>query len=323
MNLFLVTSPFQYICAVEAREQYNTRNNILVLVEQDNEAGKRHMDQLFNDEPWDVVIKVKRSNRTFITPRLIKSIQHMAKRKPLEYFFFAEYKSWRTRMFLRNITAEKLVLIDDGMANLYEYYQYIEPKKTFKRTRWLQDFLVQLQGCKKIGVMPYDEKLEMFSIFNISNTVCVLKLNKLESLRKTIGASKCFDANAEIAFIGEGAIGDKNQPDIESYVSRLENLAKNSSSDILYFPHRTESEKVTKAIKSLPYIIYHNSEFPIELEIANKNIKLSKIYGVTSTALYTLSLLYKEIPISAHTYDSHVGNKMIAFLKEHFAKRQL
>lgn len=321
MNVFLVTSPFQYICANEARVTYNTENNILVLVQQNTEKGKQHLDQIYDKTQWDHIIEVGRSNRTFAIPKILKKINRLTNGKAVEHLFFSEYTSWRTRMFQRNLPANKLVFIDDGMGNLYEYFKYIKDKTTFTRKRWLQDFLVELQGCKKIGSIPYADNFEMFSIFDIFEPVCPIKLNTLASIREKIGAAACYEPNAPIAFIGEGSIGDKNQPTVKDYIQRLETLISESKTDILYFPHRTESEKVTHAVKSLPNLIYHHSESPIELEIASKDIKISAITGVTSTALYTLSLLYKEIPIAAHTYDTHVGNEMIEFLVAHFEKR--
>ncbi|NOJ13143.1 polysialyltransferase family glycosyltransferase [Vibrio splendidus] len=321
MNVFLVTSPFQYICANEARDAYQTNNNILVLVQQDTAKGKQHLAQLYDENKWDHIIEVGRSNRTFVIPRILKEVKKIANGESIEHFFFSEYTSWRTRMFQRNLPAKKLVFIDDGMGNLYEYFKYIKDKKTFSRTRFLQDFLIQLQGCKKIGTIPYAENFEMFSIFDIENPVCPLTLNTLESIRKSIGASNCYDPMAPIAFIGEGSIGDKNQPSVSAYVSKLEQVIVKKNAPVIYFPHRTESEEVTSAVKALPNLTYHKSESPIELELANKHIKISSITGVTSTALYTLSLLYKEVPIDAHTYDSHIGNDMATFLVNHFKKR--
>lgn len=323
MNIFLITSPFQYICANEAREAYNTKNNLLVLVLQDTEKGKQHLAQLYDKTKWDHIIEVRRSNRTFTIPKVLKQINNLTAGKTVENLFFSEYTSWRTRMFQRNLPAQKLIFIDDGMANLYEYFQFIKDKKSFTRKRWLQDFLIELQGCKKIGTLPYADNFEMFSIFDIPHPVCPLKLNRLHSIRQKIGAAACYEPTAPIAFIGEGAIGDKNQPSISNYIQRLKVLIANCSTDVLYFPHRTESKQVTEAVKSLPNLIYHQSETPIELEIANKGIKISSITGVTSTALYTLSLLYKEVPITAHTYESHVGNEMIEFLVAHFETRTI
>ncbi|MDD9174924.1 glycosyltransferase 52 family protein [Aliivibrio sp. S2TY2] len=321
MNVFLVTSPFQYICANEARVAYGTENNILILVLQKTEAGKRHLAQVYDKSKWDHVYEVNRGHRTFVIPRLLKKIKKLTDSTPVEHFFFSEYTSWRTRMFQRNLPANKLVFIDDGMANLYEYFKFIRNKSSFSRKRLLQDFLIRLQGCQTIGIQPYADNFEMFSIFNIQDPVCPLTLNELNVIREKIGASACYDPSAPIAFIGEGAIGDKNQPTLKAYIERLRQTFEASDKPFLYFPHRTESEAVTKVVKSLPNLIYHQSESPIELEIANKGIKISGVTGVTSTALYTLSLLYKEVPISAHTYDSHVGNEMIEFLVQHFEKR--
>lgn len=321
MNVFLVTSPFQYICANEAREAYGTKGNILILVQQDADAGRRHLAQVYDSSKWDYIFEVGRGNRTFVIPSLLKKIQKLTKNHPVEHFFFSEYTSWRTRMFQRNLPAKRLIFIDDGMGNLYEYFKFIKNKSSFSRERFLQDTLVRLQGCKKIGTMPYADNFEMFSIFDIKDSVCPLKINELNAIREKIGAAACYDPNAPIAFIGEGSIGDKNQPSVDNYIKRLSKTLDDSDKKILYFPHRTESKTVTNAVKSLPNLIYHQSESPIELEIANKGIKISVVTGVTSTALYTLSLLYKEIPITAHTYDSHVGNEMIEFLVQHFEKR--
>ncbi|EIV8496212.1 alpha-2,8-polysialyltransferase family protein [Vibrio vulnificus] len=321
MNVFLVTSPFQYICATEAREAYQTKNNLLILVNQDTEAGRKHLSRVFDSTSWDHIIEVGRNNRTFVIPKIIKQVKNLVGSGEIEHLFFSEYTSWRTRMFQRNLSAKKLVFIDDGMANLYEYYNFIKDKKPFTRKRFILDLLVELQGCKKIGTIPYADNFEMFSIFNIPDPVCPLKLNHLNVMRDKIGAAECYDPNGRVAFVGEGAIGDKNQPSIENYLSRLEKMVNSTPAGIIYFPHRTESQEVATLVKQLPNLKYHKSESPIEFEIAEKHIKISLITGVTSTALFTLSLLYKEVPISAHTYETHVGNEMIEFLIRHFNQR--
>ncbi len=69
MNVFLVTSPFQYICANEAREYFNTKNNLLVLVEQDTPRGQKNMDHIFDQSKWDNIIRLPRTNRTFQVPK--------------------------------------------------------------------------------------------------------------------------------------------------------------------------------------------------------------------------------------------------------------
>lgn len=46
MNLFSVTSPFQYICAIEAKAHYKTKNNILLLVEQASELGLSQQEKI-------------------------------------------------------------------------------------------------------------------------------------------------------------------------------------------------------------------------------------------------------------------------------------
>ena len=87
MNIFLVTSPLQYICAEEALYEYKTNNNILVLVEQNEESGIKHLKNVFNEKKWDTVIKIKSNQRTITLPKVIKRINSLSKNKEIEHFF--------------------------------------------------------------------------------------------------------------------------------------------------------------------------------------------------------------------------------------------
>ncbi len=88
MNVFLVTSPFQYICATEAREAYQTKNNLLILVNQDTEAGRKHLSRVFDATSWDHIIEVGRNNRTFVIPKIIKQVKNLVGSGEIEHLFF-------------------------------------------------------------------------------------------------------------------------------------------------------------------------------------------------------------------------------------------
>lgn len=320
MNIFLVTSPFQYICANEARFSYQTTNNVLILEINDSRTGISQLIDLVDTSDWEHIIYISSKSRTITTPRLIKKIIKLSTDGKFEHFFFAEYNSWRVNLIKRNINFLKHIYFDDGTATLFEYDENIKNKKAYHRPRVLQDFLVRMQGCQKIGKLEYNKSLEIFSIFDISDPVCNIQRNTLAELRKKIHAGQCYDSTAPVGIIGQGAVGEKGHISVSDYIEKIESISHNQDA-IIYFPHRSESAEVTNKIKLFKNIIYHHSEKPLELEIADKKIKLSHLYGIASTALYTMSIIYKEIPIS--TFDIQNSketrtSRISEYLQNHF-----
>lgn len=324
MNIFFVSSPFQYICANEARVFYKTKNNILILEIKDTERGINQINDLIISSNWDSIFHIDKSSRTLATPKLIKTLKKIARdhNGSFESFFFSEYRSWIINLLKRNINFKRHIYFDDGTATLFEYDEYIKNKVPFHRPRLLQDTLIQLQGCKKIGYLEYNESLELFTIFNIKNPICRLNSNHLNELRKNISANKAFDEDAPAGIIGQGAVGEDDNISLADYFNHIEEIAK-THKEVLYFPHRSETNEVESKVKTIKNIIYHKSKKPLELEIAYENISLSFLYGMVSTALYTLSIVYKEIPINLIDTNSSLGhenNQIIQKLREEFNK---
>ncbi|WP_199459500.1 glycosyltransferase 52 family protein [Vibrio owensii] len=297
MNLFLVTSPFQYICAVEARVHYKTEDNILLLVEQASEPGLSQQKKLVNENDWEHVIKIPRKNRTRNLPKVIKEIWKITNREQINNFFHAEYNGWRTKLLLRNLNIDKEVYFDDGTLTINEYEEEIRSKAIYSRKRFINDFTLKFQGITPIGELPQSVNLELFTIFDIENPEHVIVKNTLVELKKKVGSTELFDPTAPVGFIGEGAIGHKRRKTQEVYVEEVRTFALNHPQGVIYFPHRTETKEIKEAIKSIPNLTYHQSEYPLEIELVEKKIKLSKLIGALSTAQYTASLIYKDMPI--------------------------
>ncbi|HAS8250003.1 TPA: glycosyltransferase 52 family protein [Vibrio vulnificus] len=297
MNLFSVTSPFQYICALEAKAHYQTKNNILLLVEQLSEPGLSQQKKLIDESDWDYVIKIPRKNRTQHLPKAIKEIWKITKKEKMHHFFHAEYNGWRTKLLLRNLKIDKEVYFDDGTLTINEYEETIRTKKVYSRKRLFNDLMLKIQGITPIGELPQSENLELFTIFDIENPEHRIVKNSLVELKKKVGENNLFDTNAPVGFIGEGAIGHKRRKTHEVYVEEVKNFALNYPQGIIYFPHRTESQETREVIKAIPNVTYHQSEYPLEIELVDKKIKLSMLIGALSTAQYTASLIYTNMPI--------------------------
>ena len=208
MNLFLVTSPFQYICAVEARVHYKTEDNILLLVEQASEPGLSQQKKLVNENDWEHVIKIPRKNRTRNLPKVIKEIWEITNREQINNFFHAEYNGWRTKLLLRNLNIDKEVYFDDGTLTINEYEEEIRSKAIYSRKRFINDFTLKFQGITPIGELPQSVNLELFTIFDIENPEHVIVKNTLVELKKKVGSTELFDPTfpAQKILVANGGI---------------------------------------------------------------------------------------------------------------------
>jgi hypothetical protein len=298
MNLFLVTSPLQYICALEAKQFFHCEKSILLLVNQKSEHGLDQQKKLIIKNEWDHIINIERRNRSFSIPKAIKQIKkHISDGSPLERFFYAEYNAWWTKLLIRNLPIKKEVYFDDGTLTLAEYPKLILPKTEFYRPRLVQDLVVRLNGCQPIGRLPQSDDLEIFTMFSLQTGHVTIHTNHLDRLKQHYGHPELYDEQAPIGFIGQGAVGDKNQKSVNEYLSELSSIAHKTKKMIIYFPHRTERNEIREALENTDYITYHRSEYPLEIELIDKGLQLSALIGTFSTVMFTCRLLYPDMPI--------------------------
>lgn len=71
MNLFLASTPFQLINALEAIEHYQCNNNIIIVREQENENAEREMEELLAQHNWFGIIRLERNPTRSLYPRLV------------------------------------------------------------------------------------------------------------------------------------------------------------------------------------------------------------------------------------------------------------
>lgn len=303
VSLFLVSSPFQYMCAEEAQHRYKTTRNVLIVEVRDTEIGIRQLSDKIDKSRWSEIIYFERGSRTFFAPKLIKKL----KKKyggMFHRFFFSEYTSWLANTIIVNVNFSGVVYFDDGTMTIIEYDKYIKNKSHFSRIRPIQDFLLYLQGCKPPRFRAFPRDFEMFSIFNFPDADVAVVKNDLGLLRSKMGFSGVYKSDAPVGIIGEGMVGEKGVVSVCDYVKSIEDIVANNRGCI-YFPHRLERVDVKAELLKIDGLKYHDSQLPLELEISDKNIKLSAIYGVASTAIYTISVLYSDVPIRLFNLNKH------------------
>ncbi|EGQ7933992.1 polysialyltransferase family glycosyltransferase [Vibrio vulnificus] len=326
MNLFLVTSPLQYLCAIEAKKAYCPNEaSILLLVKQPREPGISQLAHVLNRNEWTHVVDVERTQRSFSVPKAIKAAIQSNEGRYFKYFFHGEYNAWRTKLILRNLDIDTEVYFDDGSLTLTEYERHIKSKNTFYRPRFINDLVVKLQGLQPIGKLPMSEKLEIFTMFKDLKANVPVRFNCFEELKRKydITPVKTLD-DSKALFLGQGSI-DRDGTRKELYLDTIRRFAAITNKPILYAPHRTESEEVRSMVEKIPNLTYHNSSFPIEIEIAERNLNLADVGGISSTALYSLKLIYPNIQIytakqTAEDYNNPISFDEVTLMSEHLAK---
>jgi hypothetical protein len=130
--------------------------------------------------------------------------------------------------------------------------------------------------------------------------------------------------DSKALFLGQGSIGcDGTKKD--RYVELIERFATATNKPILYAPHRTESAETRAMVEKIPNLTYHDSSFPVEIEIAEKGLNLADVGGVSSTALYSLKLIYPNIQIytakqPAGDYTNPVSFDEVKLMSDHLEK---
>ncbi|KYN25428.1 hypothetical protein AUQ44_07540 [Vibrio cidicii] len=172
--------------------------------------------------------------------------------------------------------------------------------------------------------MGFFENTEIFSIFDFPDCVTSYRENKLTTLQCHVSL-QAEQKSESFIFIGQGSIDEKGRISLHEYLKLITSVSQKASMPLIYIPHRTEASHVSEHVKKIPNLTYHQSQFPIELELVKQGIKPSCIIGLSSTALYTLSKIYPDAtirlisqsPTSTATRDLRIYN----YLQNYFTKR--
>lgn len=315
MNLFIVSTPFQLINALEAIKQYKCKSNIILLREQENENAEEQIKKLLSHHQWVGIVKIKRTPQKSIFPRLVlvlKKIKQLNPNMVFDNVFYTEYPSRRVATILGNISIlNKEVMYDDGTWTLKAFEDYLQKNIRVSYSNFKRNLILNLFGFKKPKDFYIHEKFELFTLFDIDSTNFKISKNNLTLLREHIASqSPMFKStNQRVAFIGDGAT--KDGINLTEYKKQLSKLAK-SVDEVIYFPHRNEEKDIQLLLSNIKNLTYARKTIqPIEFEIC-KYSNITAIYGYYSTALFTLSKSYPNLPIYTRKLrDDEILNKAL------------
>lgn len=290
-NIFLVSSPLQLLCAIEAVYHFRLSDNHLIIVNRgtnENYSQLKAVYQLFN-EVFDDIIALEGEDRTLTG--WIKKFNHIDsvfKNTKLNNAFIGDYHDGLSRHVVNSFKLNDVLLLDDGWATLLidkKLNNNIKLTSYRDVIKYIASNFKYSYGVKKnIKYFTFfDEKILPNSFHhNFENLTKKIELKYLDSTLYFLGSP----------VVEDGVFAKQRYIDIvKKYLKRSD------EKNIYYLPHRREKkEKIELLIEDSETELL-KTDIPIELYLLKNNIEPSKIASLYSTALYTLSKILKRSTI--------------------------
>lgn len=292
-NLYVVSSPFQCISAIEAKTQLGlNNNNILVSINYLKDGKENHlqMREILKLTNWDEIIEIgieKKRSKLFDYISVIKRL----KKFTFNYVFIGHFSQFQT-ILLSNLKIDKIYSIDDGVATLQLHKGQLNPllkeKISFsKKIKMLRYSLVMLKTS-------FDkQRINYFTMFDINayygeNII----INKFEFM-KSYFINKTIDENS-IYFLGQPMYDDGclSKENYILYLEKIKNYFMNKNKSMMYIPHRREVDiECLKSLEDKNFMI-KKTHTAIEVYFLSLDILPKEIYSFVSTALISMQKIF-------------------------------
>ena len=216
-NLYLISSPFQALCATEAKEYFRLNNNIALIVNYANDSSEniQQIQNIIALSQWDEIIiigaEIKNSKYKEYLKRLF-----LLKKYIYENIFVGHFGQFQ-HIILGSLDYKKSFVIDDGVITLDLHKNELNPFRDKK-----QKILKKLKTLRYriFGFTPiFDkEKLHYFTIFKLQSYYGEeIIFNKFLFLKKHL-ENKKQDLDS-VYFLGQPLMPDLMS--LEDYIKNL------------------------------------------------------------------------------------------------------
>lgn len=299
-SIFLVCSPLQAMCAINAIKEFKIHiyKFILVLVK-----DKRNQ-QLFTllaqyHIQYEIIYSFQLGK--FEKYNIIKANNEGYKRA-----FIGDMRSlmMHTIAFKNLQNNSDIVYLDDGndTISLLKGMQY-SPKGVYEKIRYefIKKYFAIIGKSRKITFGKF-----LYTIYDIPNDNYVIRLNNLDTFIK----EKDSCAQNGIYIIGtnfsmycqEGFVSkDVCKQQMEKLFCCL--TSDNKDTTIYYIPHGRDIETFPKELCRKYSVIYHPVDISVELYMKDLEQVPLEIYGYTSSALVNLKMMFPTTRIVDMVFD--------------------
>lgn len=277
--LFIVDSPFQCLCMIEAIDYFNLIDFDIIVTYSNN----------FSIEKVDRLLK----QHGFIYETLWLS--HLL--KDTIPFFFKKHKHYK-RIFIGNFasphsyavavlhatTKAELCYLDDGNQALVAFSKTPPMRKPNRKVDIFMSFISLLHRIKRIG------KDSFFTIYDVESKKYNIIHNPLNTLRRSTVAKP-----KGVYIIGTKSSGfDFRDADYITYLRCIkEKFGKGQT--VYYCPHRqdTNNNMIFEFCEEIGIEVF-NTEISVEMDFIKREIYPDTVLGFGSNALYVLHKIFPQ-----------------------------
>lgn len=297
-NIFIITTPFQFLGALEAIYKLELQNNILLVLDNKLENNARQLSLLI-EEHKNLFIEIVRfgyENKS----KFLKNVMliRKLKKEKFENIFLGDLGSIQ-KIYISNLNSEKVYLLDDGGKTILVYNDFLKNKEVFKKG--LRQIRFNLFGLKSFS----KKKIDFFTFFNLekSSNISVIKHSfeyfknyyKLEEKR----------VETKLYILGQPLV-ENQRVSAESYEKYLNNIiAKYSQCEVYYLMHRREEKKRLQAYKLEKEMNIVESTVPGEIFFSQLKFKPKAIVGVNTTLLFSLKNIFSDLDVVSFSFEDN------------------
>jgi len=292
-NLYIVHSPLQILSAIEAKENFSLKNNVLVIVRNKFKKNNDLMNNILKYGTWDQILELNYDKNSKFRNNL-KLINRLKKHE-YKYIFTGNIGN-TNEAIISNLKNEDIYLIDDGTSTLTYHktkdHTKVKSKFSIRKMRYNLFFL----KCAPV------ENVKYFTLFNIdSNKNEIIVKNKFNYLRNNF-LNRVKKSTNKVFIIGQSIAKGYITEDL--YIKYIKQIIQdNKDEEIVYYPHRYEdTEKLSSTIKNKNFIV-KKVDLPIELELLEQEYYPKKIISFFSAALFTLNKLFDKTEVNSYVIE--------------------
>jgi hypothetical protein len=299
VNLFIVESPFQLISAIEASKYFNNEESLFVIKYNKNYTNIKQLKMIKDLFDLTNVLEIKSFfSNADSNIQLFLLLRKFAQEKMVfNKIFIGEYRSFHMRKFFDYFTESEAYCLDDGNIT-YQIFQLIKDKKDEyyfdngfkgllkKNLYTLQLILFGLNG------LEIKREIKLFTCFDISKENGHI-IHNFSNIKKEY---KISDSKKIVYFYGAylEVVGISKEKQIE-FLEQAVNLFKKLDLEIIYLPHRLESEDKLSLIRNKLDLEIRKSEFPAEIQLLVDGFIPQYIASFASSVLVSLPKIFPEI----------------------------
>ena len=323
--LVLVSSPFQYLCAVEYLKCCGITAPVIVA---DGSAScinsAKQLQLLYTTFLPAQLIHVVLQKQGDLTERIASYSWLVAEFTAISFdaVLIGDIRQQWMQDIACAVSSKRVVVVDDGAATLALHDYVLKPNDFLLPVSMYQSAPVRrkfaLQIKKAQGLALQQKKVSIFSIYNLGSASEGLK-NEFRALMSGF----CAVEQDEWHFIGSPVV-EKGIISEALYNKAVEDALAECpvSARAVYYVHRAEDVTVKQRyLMDLGYEIRTN-DLPYEMHLVEQSLKPRWITGLHSTCLFNLKLMFgTSFPARCYVMNNQELDRMkaIQWASDHYS----